>query len=91
MTALATRTYSLREATIKCGYRRVNTMRELHLRTEEQRVALGHHYRDGAVHLTAARVDDLAKDLTMARAARGNWRVRNLGKFAGPRRNGTGK
>lgn len=79
--------YTLIQAAAHCGYRRANTMRELHLATDAQRTALGHRYDEaGRVILSAAAVNKLARRLSDERRARGNWRLRNLGSYAEPGR-----
>lgn len=81
------KTYTLMQSATLCGYRRANTMRELHLATDEQRTALGHTYdSSGRVILCAAAVDDLVRRLREERLQRGNWRARNLGSHARPGR-----
>lgn len=80
--AKKSKTYTLKEATVRCGYRRDNTMREKHLSTDEERDLLGHHFHDGRVHLDAQAIESLAKELAAERQARGNWRVLNLGEWA---------
>lgn len=83
-------TYTLNEAAARCGYRRVNTLREKHLATAADREILGHAYDDaGRVALDRVAVDALANRLAAERLARGNWRVRNLGKWARRRSEGT--
>lgn len=78
--------YTLREATERLGYRRPNTVREKHLRTQEDRERLGATYDvRGWLILDAAAVDRLARKLRRERAERGDWRRRNLGEHALPK------
>ena len=79
------KTYTLKEAAERCGYKRVNTIREMHLSSPEDRQLLGYDIRDGRVHLNAAAIDRLGNELGEQRQARGNWRVKNLGAWAEPR------
>jgi hypothetical protein len=77
------RRYSLAQATLVCDYRRTATMREKHLSTEADRCGLGHGYDGhGRVTLDADAVERLALQLRVIRAERGNWRRKNLGKWA---------
>lgn len=80
------RTYTLREAAARCGYRRPNTMREKFLATKTQRQRLGHRVVNGVAFLDADAVDALALQVEAERAARGDWRVKNLGRYARKRR-----
>lgn len=80
------KTYTLKEAAVRCGYKRVNTMREKHLASDEARAALGYHIVRGAIRLDAKAVEHLARELEKEREERGNWRPRNLGPWAKPRR-----
>lgn len=80
---LPTRTYTLNQAAERCGYARVNTVREKHLTTDTGRQALGHAYDErGRVVLDADAVDRLAERLQAERKRRGNWRIENLGHWA---------
>lgn len=73
----------LTEAAVRCGYARVNTMREKHLATGAQKVAMGHEYDGlGRVLVDEAAVLELAARLHAERQERGEWRSKNLGRYA---------
>ena len=76
------RTYTLKEAARICGYKRPNTFREKFLTTESCGELVAGIDAAGRLQLHAERVEELAKQLEYERAARGNWRPRNLGNYA---------
>jgi ribosomal protein L15E len=73
--------YYLVEATRILGYRHPGTVRAKHLATEDDAAALGRRYYDGRIILDKEAVHQLAERLQRARAGRGEWRSRNLGKY----------
>lgn len=78
------RYYTLREATTLLGYGNVNTVRNQHL---EPKGVLARHYLNGHLCLERAAVDALVAELADKRRARPqNWRILNLGEYAGSRR-----
>src|SRR5690606_11767627 len=77
------RTYTIREAAERLGFRRPNTFREKYLNSPEARAALGAAYdHQGRLVLDRKAVDQLANEVEEERKRRGNWRARNLGAYA---------
>ena len=77
------RTYTLIEAATRCGYRRPNTFREKHLKTQNDRTRYVRGYDGrGRLQLDADAVDALADRLEITRLKNGNWRLKNLGAHA---------
>lgn len=80
-------TYTIREAAAQCGFSRANTFREKFLRTPEEREAFGAHYDErGRLVLDRSAVEAAGRRVRAEREKRGNWRARNLGDYARPRR-----
>lgn len=82
------RTYTIREAAERCGFRRPNTFREKFLDSPEARAAFGVEYdHKGRLVVDRMAVEELVTKLEEERKRRGNWRIKNLGAHAvrGPR------
>ena len=73
--------YYLCEATVILGYQHPGTVRAKHLANPEDAKILGKRYHDGKIILDKAAVHRLAERLAHERAARGEWRSKNLGKY----------
>ena len=76
--------YTLKDAAVVLGYGHPNTIRNKHL---EPKGELARHYVNGNLRLDRAAVDALATRLNEERQRRpSNWRILNLGPYAGPLR-----
>jgi hypothetical protein len=78
---------TIAEAPKRCGWRRLNTFRERALSSDAVRGRFGLAYDSaGRAVVDAAKVAALVHELHAERTRRGNWRARNLGDHARPRR-----
>lgn|SRR5690606_27720847 len=74
--------YYLAEAAKVLGYKHPGTVRAKHLATPEDAAMLSKNYHDGRVILDKAAVHKLAAQLEEERSTRGEYRLKNLGRYA---------